>query len=689
MSALKIEFEDGSSLVMYDKNKHKVQLKSVLFSEKVEAPSRTFTFRVPAEPNQTSLKFFNQLDTRTRPPAFKVKCYLGGNFWKYGVLQITDCNEKEYSVRVLIDRGYYSEFGQKSLRSFEYKNPYKFRFYPDQLSSSEYRFTDFAYPSIANVTVTFYLTSNPGTPIVKVFNYNGSVETVEAFVIRISEYFNANVYDFRYHTAPDSFIPESLNIFNLTTQTVPSFYFIITSNNANFTVTNPNNTSVSSLNAHRVFYNGALANPDRDAICFPVAAPNIMTDPTNYWGYLNFYNPQNGQYQTTEQPFVPFPLLKSVIYQLHQEYGIKVAIDQFFDEELSQIVLFNHEKINNDKRLAPNGWRYKEMAVFFYQDIVPDITVSKLVNDFRYFFNTIIDYDSRSSQISIIPVKNILSSQNHIDWTSKFIKGYALDNTKLIYSLEYTWVGEPLSSELLPEIFNNQLGNSADFKSALTLANGFLLAKANKENKYYQYQAGTWVLVAEDLYNYIQEGATNTFKTGATPLFTIEYPYEWDILPATVPNDVKWLLPYTKQTGNMFITDKVAAPHRYMIYRGLANASVQPRVGDEYEYIAYPFGSSHNYDYEGNKVGDYSLAYNAEDGLYTTFWKTWLGYISKSSPVKMKFTLAEADILELNLLSKIMVNNLNYFIDEIEFEIGDSIENCIATCYPIKNPFNE
>jgi hypothetical protein len=55
----------------------------------------------------------------------------------------------------------------------------------------------------------------------------------------------------------------------------------------------------------------------------------------------------------------------------------------------------------------------------------------------------------------------------------------------------------------------------------------------------------------------------------------------------------------------------------------------------------------------------------------------------------MKFSLSAEDILNLDILKKIKIDNTVYFIDEIEFEVSDSIENCIATLYPLKVPFNE
>ena len=703
MSGIKVEFENGEILILYPDSTQKFLLKSVLFSEKVEAPSRSFTFRIPATPNQVVFKNINKLDSRENVKSYNVKVYVFGNFWRNALLQITDFNEKEYSVRLLLDRGYYSEFGQRSLRSFDYNNPFKLRFYPSQLSRTEYVFQDVGVLSPAVLTIRFYITSNPTVLVTETFDYNPTTETEEDLVNKICERFNSKIYDYRYYAQPNTIAGAMLQLFNLTTPSAPSFFISsFTSSDGNLLIFGPTDTTTNGAVAYQEFYERALNDNDATCICFPVAAPEFFSEVNlNYWGYLNFYTPRipgnplyPGRFATAEQPLTPFAFLKYVLYTSHNENNIKIAVDEFFDEELSKIVLFNHERINNENRLSANGWRYREMGVFFFNDIVPDITISKLVNDFRYFFNTIIDYNSKGDYLSIIPVKNLLNKPEYIDWTDKAVKGYSIPQKKLIYELKYEWVGEPLEQELLPEIKAGQLGESVDFKTALgTVVNGFLIAKATKENKTYKYNTTTraWDLFAEDLYNYEPADKTATLTTGATPLFTIEHPWTWINRPNNVPSNVKWLLPYTKQQGNMFATDEVAAPHRYLIYRSKnAPCSIKVNDGDEVDvYGEYPFGSSHNYDFEGNKIGNYSLAWLGEDGLVNTWWKDWLDYIKNVSPVKMPFTLTPKDISDLDLLKKIKVENTLYFIDEIEFEVDDSIENCIATMYPLKVPINE
>lgn len=695
MSGLKVVLSSGKEIVFYEGEKVKFLLKGQLFLESPEAASRSFSCKIPYTGNEEAFNFICSSDGRDKVFEYDCEIYMWDNRWKSAKVIVVGYNDDELEIKLTLDRGYYADFGQRTLRSFEYAEPYTFRYYLSQLSSSEYTAVEFGNTSDATITFTFYTTDDAvvGHEKIETFLFDYDSETMEQFVKRICEYFNSKIYTYRYLFVQNDLFPTIFKIYNLTFSTASPNFFIssIDSDNVLFAITHNGDDTKGTLYSYREFYAQAILNPNRDCICFPVAAPDIFTEENlNYWGYLNFYNPRiPGKYQTTEQPFVPFPNLKYVLYKTHTESGITIGFDGFFDEELSQLYMFNQESINNAKRLPPKGWKYRDAGVFMYSDIVPNLTISKLVNDFRYLFNTLIDYNSRTKSITIIPLQTLLEKREYTDYTNKLVRGFNLEYKLLNYGLNYTWVNEPLSTELLPEIASGTLAEDVEFKSSLpgSPIAGYLITKATKENKYYRYNLTTheWELYAEDLYPFVSNNQLSELKTGVSPLFTIEYPWTWISRPDTVPFDVKWLLPYTKQPGNLLPTDRNEEPHRYMFYRGMKACDVKVEEGDEV-YIPgeYPFGSSHNYDYQGNKVGNYSLAWNAEDGLYNKFWRKWLEFLKNTKPVKVKLNLSLDDILNLDLTGKIRINNQLYFIDELEFEVSDKIDNCIAKLFIIK-----
>jgi hypothetical protein len=692
--SLGIQLESGNFLTLNTNSRIKFTLKSTLFNERIEANSRSFVFKGPAEPNNIHFQFANELNVRNRVLVYRVRVYLLGLFWKNALLEITDFNEVEYTFRLLIDRGYNALDSNKSLRDFNYLNGNKkqLRFVNNQLPRTSYSFDASALLSPCTVTIDFFRTYATGTGqnIVKTWAYDPANDTEAELVSEIVNWFNDRMFDYHYYLVQgDAPFNNEFTIYNLTNNTGSGFYFTITATDPNFNIANlSGNVNVDVNTAYQRLVADAINN-ERDYIAVMVAAPQLYTiDNTNYWKYQNPILPTltgnpllNGQLATSEQPVSPFPYLKPVLYNIIDELGCTIVRDDFFDSELSKLLLYNHEAINEFRRTTKNGWRYRFTGAFYYNDIVPDLPVNVFLNDLRLYFNLLVDFDSRSNTVKVIRVDNLLDELPE-DWTEYLLKKWDYRQDPLPYGLFYTWVEEPLSTELLPVYEKTQQGPDVNFKSNLpaTPVNGFFIQKAIKENKLYKYDTA-WQLYAEDFYP-VNQDAPRKMQTGASPLFTIQFPY---VKPAAIwPHDIKWLLPYTKQPGNLTEYDKVQSPHRYMIYRGMRPCSVKVNAVDE-SYLAatYPFASSHNYDYNGNKIGEYSLAWNAEDGVYNKFWKRWINYLKNSSPIMMEFKLPIDKLLNLDITRKKYIAGIEYFIDECDFEIDTELSTIRCKMYPI------
>lgn len=692
-----IQMESGEFLTLNQNQTIKFALKSTLFNERIEANSRSFTFKAPAEPNNLLLNYSNELQARSRVISFKVKVYLLGLFWKNALLEITDFNEVEYTFRLLIDRGFNAIDSSKSLRDFKYENGSKkqLRFVNEQLPNIVYAFDDTDLTGPTTITFDFFLTyaTGPGNNIVVQFDYDPSAETIARFVSRIVEWFNERVYEYHYFFVqlPSPFTNQ-FEILNLTSNTGTGFFFTLTSSDPDLEIINVSGgfgRSVNITTAYQRMVRDAIDN-NRDYICVPVLAPGLFSETNpNYWGYQNLIQPETqtipalgGQLVTSDQPVCPFPFLKPMLYSIIKELGNVIVRDDFFDDELSNLLLYNHEAINNANRMVKKGWRYRFTAAFYYSDIVPDIALNTFLNDLRLYFNLLIDYNSRGNTVKIIRVENLMREQAE-DWSEYLVKEWNYRNEPLEVGLAYTWFDEPLSTELLPAFEQTQVGENVNFKINLppTPVNGFRIQKAVKENKYYRFDTA-WQLFAEDFYP-VNPDAPRKMQTGASPLFTAEDDY---VRPTpTMFFDIKWLLPYTKQPGNTSEFDDVQAPHRYLIYRGLRAAFIKPSIDFEnYLSATYPFASSHNYDLNGSKIGNYSLAWNAEDGVYEKLWKRWIEYLKKSSPVMMEFKLPIDILLNIDITRKKLVNGVEYFIDELDFEVNVELSTIKCKMYPIK-----
>lgn len=125
----------------------------------------------------------------------------------------------------------------------------------------------------------------------------------------------------------------------------------------------------------------------------------------------------------------------------------------------------------------------------------------------------------------------------------------------------------------------------------------------------------------------------------------------------------KWLVP-------SFEDDRYTKPKKcsVMLYHGL-----KP-VMDEYAWIenpfTYPVISAHNYHTNGTKLGNLSLAWDAEDGLINTYHLPYKQWVEKDKiRIQGEFLLSILDLKNLNLKTKKHINGRNFFIEKIQVTI--------------------
>jgi hypothetical protein len=59
----------------------------------------------------------------------------------------------------------------------------------------------------------------------------------------------------------------------------------------------------------------------------------------------------------------------------------------------------------------------------------------------------------------------------------------------------------------------------------------------------------------------------------------------------------------------------------------------------------YPFASHHNRNFADESLGDYSLNWQGEDGLFNRFWKSYVSIITQGVPCKRMARLSIADLM--------------------------------------------
>ena len=689
----------GKEVVLYQNEKVKFLLKSPLMAVEPEAGSRIFSFKVPAEPNAHVFGFYSRLDSRKKPQTLDCDVYFGPTLFTKGKLDIVLCDTEEYEIKVRFDRSFYQEFSTKSLKDFEYNKPNPYRYNADK-ALHPYRDYGFNFGSLTigntfTITLTYTHPEDRINPIteVRTFTFDGSIGffdvVVNTFVDYLTSTFNTTGF-YSENIGSDTLrLYEYFNYVQL-----PELSFA--SSNPTFcNVTDLGDSVPVALDVLKALYNNSVNDPGFDYVFFPVHSPNLFEPPVSigiFNGWMNMYSPKiagNPSYPGVPNSsfLTPFPYVWQVLYQLHQEAGISIAQDLFFDDELKKLVYWTDQTINSSFRVPQRGWEGQRLLSFLYKNIVPNVLVADVIKDLRLFFNAIVDYNSRKSSIRILTVNSLLNNPEVDDINDKVLYGFENHPSINEFAFNYKWPGtEALATDNLPEIDKSKLFPSENFKDLLPApfkTDAFEVRYTDKENNYYRWDAalGEWVFFAEELYGVKNASEEKQDVTAiGSPLFMRNF----EVSGLNSFNLTKWIAATTMQNGNMYSQNQVENNIRYLFFRGWQDCLVRETTEGEDLVAEYPFGSAHNYNFNKEKIGNYSLSWNHEDGLKAVHWDAFIKFMQNTVPCVLQVNFSITDLINMDLLKKKLFKNVTYFFDEVEFEVTDKISISRVKAFPIK-----
>lgn len=708
MSIFALEI-NGSMVTMYPNTKVKWIFKSPLFATSIEPPSRTFNIQIPVNGNDQILEFANVINVRTRLYLAEGRAYINGKFWKNCKVYIDASSHEQFTIRAVIDRGYFADLGKSRLRDFNYNNPTKYRFFEDSVAYREYTLAFLSgVPSSGVATALIWTLENPENKDIShqyVIPYTPA-ETMATFLARTAATINADYtkHGIRVDVKPSDILRfvntwgngQYPDVAWVAADIEYYSYFVDPVNSSNYFA----NTPFQQTN----HANDVVANPSNyDYIFFPTKVPAFAQTGSgfDFTGVVNDWSPvavspygvgfrgMQALGTAHKNGFSPAAYLYNVLSMIHAELNIRV-IDRFFDEELKTLVIYS--PVLTDYNWNSESWFSPS---FKFADILPDVTYGELITGLAGAFGFIPDFDSVKNQITFTCRKDVFASGEYDDWTDLVQKNLTLDRVITALKLKYSWPeDELLTKERLivqGERIYNYKGQVTSTPSASVSSNkDLVLLKAS--NHYYSFSStfggGNWNYVAEQLEDSIDKPNQNEIQLGFSPLFSGIFSSNYKIDSPTKINN--WLLPYTNVSPQFVTIQKDKWPVRFLFYRGMQpgkyQAGTDPAVLTDMEY---PLAHYHNYNYLGEKIGNYSLALHGEDGVIEKWQKDWIEFVEQGEPIKMGFDLSEVELRNLNLLKKKRINNQDFLIDELEVTMGDVIELSTAKCYQIRKKYEQ
>jgi len=99
-----------------------------------------------------------------------------------------------------------------------------------------------------------------------------------------------------------------------------------------------------------------------------------------------------------------------------------------------------------------------------------------------------------------------------------------------------------------------------------------------------------------------------------------------------------------------------------------------------------PYANHHNYDPDGNEIGDLSLSWIANKGIWNTYWQKWAYMLYDRKEVEWRFLFTLNDIVNFRFRRRYRIDNQNYICKKLELNITmQGIEAAVATMVSIKS----
>jgi len=420
---------------------------------------------------------------------------------------------------------------------------------------------------------------------------------------------------------------------------------------------------------------GTISNPnDFDFAFFPVfnrewLAPEDRISGDGEYKYMltrtqNFYDVDSQKFVFDRKNIgcTPFLKAKYLIYKIIEATGL-TFIDEFFDDELSQLYFYNNYSISKQSGNLE--------SIIDYKNHVPDMEATELLKQFCSVFFLGLFTNPFDGTITLRKLSDVTNGEVNDNWTSKASKKYGItDNdsitpNKYHYSVDstdglstthiekdfeiYKTVDQDIDIPELPEGFNKYWYVSD--QNEVFLLHGISPTIISSNASIYKY-----------FFPHIVDTGSGSYEIKMSPIFMTRglrsFSYTYSIFVPEISIRGVHSFASTDENDNQDNEDIISAP-RLMFYRG-----IQPTKNGK----SFPMGSNHNINRDGEKIGNYSLLLNGEDGIIEKFGKGVVQFMQNRRTVQRIMHLNITDILNFSPEKKERIENMNYFVSKMKIK---------------------
>ena len=436
------------------------------------------------------------------------------------------------------------------------------------------------------------------------------------------------------------------------------------------------------------------ANPDNYDYVFPTVkidkdGERNEDDEATRYQYLNMYKVAGYVKSDTIEldesygTIAPMARLRYVLERSLADVGYSLA--GVFDthplkDELDELILFNTTSLDTfSGTISTDGYTFADITLkpkFNLRNHVPTKTSADLLRAVCNLLCLAPILDTAGKRVVLTWVGGLLDEVVRRDWTSKVDPIYRRDRRIEDIPLEFKY--DHTSKDGYASQWQKQLNGLTvqrshptlqDAKNEVTLDDDDTLIYIESLNECFEalgYTRGPLPQVflqalskGKDL-GIINEGQLPSYSPTADTLHMITKGEKRGIprvdfvgekyIPAYFDDIVSPMQPEGKQIEDIIL----------LIYRGMQTG---------FEGETYPLAASGPYDFNENEIGDMSLLWTGDKGLYNVWWKAWIEALNAMRPVVYATRLTASDLSTLDWREKVRIDQHAYFIKRIQITL--------------------
>lgn len=408
---------------------------------------------------------------------------------------------------------------------------------------------------------------------------------------------------------------------------------------------------------------------DFDYVYFPIWNRDFLEadfngDPRSW--FQNFYNVTTQEFTVDDDHpiLMPFVRLEYLLNQIFANVDYTFQNRFQITDELRSICLYNNRSIWTDGGIE---------TTINLKNHVSDTASSAFVRKIMGAFCLGLFYNTWSRTLKLIPLRDLISRSVKYNWTDKALVPHTIasnvEQPEIICwkedETDGTWKHY---SKYIKPATNAGSVTWADFIAG---PNGtyFIIDR----HSYYTKVPGRVLFKHQTL-------GCAPLETGK-PIFEAECPALWDaflygegqsefadahydLIPhCRIPGTVSYMATPPGGMDPESVAQDNDIPDRITIYRGIA-----PNFdGDD-----YPLASGIPWDGEGTLLGDYSLRWDGQYGMYESWWIGWHTMLKQGKHITLPLALSITDILNFNFEDKIRIGNIDFFVEKLRITFTDT-----------------